>query len=132
MDRARSKTLKRALHFVSLHKPNNHLFLTIMKYFTRILTYFSILAAAALVFTSCDKKEKGPHFTIKGNIANATDKNIGIYHIAEGGAKDLALLHERADVAGIGNEIRLRRAEQRRDLTLDIRHRQIFRGVVLR
>ena len=89
MDRACNKTLKRALHFVSLHKPNNHLFLTIMKYFTRILTYFSIFAAAALVFTSCDKKQTGPQFTVKGSIANATDKNIGIYHIAEGGAKEI-------------------------------------------
>ena len=60
-----------------------------MKFFKGILTCFSFIAAAAMVFSSCSKKETTPTFTVKGNIANATDKSIGIYHIAEGGAKEI-------------------------------------------
>ena len=60
-----------------------------MKFFKGILTSFSIIAAIALIFSSCSKKEETPTFTVKGNIANAADKSIGIYHIAEGGAKEI-------------------------------------------
>lgn len=80
---------KEHLHFVSFrhkHKQKNK---TIMKKFRGILTYLSFIIAAALFFGSCSKKDEGPTFTVKGNITNAADKNIGIYHIAEGGAKEI-------------------------------------------
>ena len=59
-----------------------------MKNFRRALTLFTI-AVAAMLLGSCSDKEKAPVFTVKGNIANAADKNIGIYHIAAGGAKEI-------------------------------------------
>lgn len=60
-----------------------------MKKIKGILTYFSFLIIAALLSTSCNNKEKSPVFTVKGNITNAADKSIGIYHIAAGGAKEI-------------------------------------------
>ena len=60
-----------------------------MKNLKGILTYFSFIIVAALLSTSCDNKEETPSFTVKGNIANAEGKSIGIYHIAEGGAKEV-------------------------------------------
>ena len=62
---------------------------TVMKNLKGILTYFSFIIVAALLSTSCDNKEETPSFTVKGNIANAEGKSIGIYHIAEGGAKEV-------------------------------------------
>ena len=60
-----------------------------MKFFKGIITGFTILVATALIFNSCGKKEKSASFTVKGTIAEAADKSIGIYHIAEGGAKEI-------------------------------------------
>jgi peroxiredoxin len=60
-----------------------------MNIFKRILTYFSILAVFVLAFSSCSKRDEIPSFTVKGTIANAADKSLGIYHIAEGGAKEI-------------------------------------------
>ena len=61
-----------------------------MKNFRGVLTLFAIFASVAVFFSSCSNSEDGPFFTIKGNIANAADKNIGVYHIAEGGAKEIS------------------------------------------
>ena len=73
--------------FIQTTQPQN---LTIMKIFKGILIFFSFFAVVAMLFTSCCKKEAISSFTVKGRIANATDKSIGIYHIAEGGAKEVA------------------------------------------
>ena len=61
-----------------------------MKNFRGVLTLFAIFASVAVFFSSCSNSEDGPFFTIKGNIANAADKDIGVYHIAEGGAKEIS------------------------------------------
>ena len=60
-----------------------------MKNIKKILTFCSIFATAAIIFSSCSKEQE-PAFTVKGNIANSADKSIGIYHIAAGGAKEIA------------------------------------------
>ena len=64
-----------------------------MRIFKGILTLFSTFMAAAVIFSSCSKKtEEGPVFTVKGNIENGADKKIGIYNIAEGGAKEISTI----------------------------------------
>ena len=60
-----------------------------MRNLNRILTFFSAFAIATVLFCSCNNKDKSPVFTVKGNITNCADKKIGIYHIAESGAKEI-------------------------------------------
>ncbi|MBO5865624.1 MAG: AhpC/TSA family protein [Bacteroidaceae bacterium] len=80
-----------------------------MRLFKGILTFFSTFIAVALIFSSCsEKKEIGPAFTVKGNICNGADKNIGIYHISEGGAKKIE--QKKLDKAG-NYEFRISRPE---------------------
>lgn len=58
-----------------------------MKNIKGIATLFTLLAT--LLFVACSGNSKEETFTVKGNIANGTDKEISVYRIAEGGAKEI-------------------------------------------
>ena len=60
-----------------------------MKNIKRIATLCTLLAAMGTAFVSCNGDGHGKTFTVKGNIANGTDKEISVYRIAEGGAKEI-------------------------------------------
>lgn len=62
---------------------------TIMKNIKRIFSFLSILIASTLFFGSCSSHTEPSTFTVKGNITNGANKNVGIYHIATGGAKEI-------------------------------------------
>ncbi len=58
-----------------------------MKNIKGIATLFTLIAT--LLFVACNGNGKEETFTVKGNIANGTDKEISVYRIAEGGAKEI-------------------------------------------
>ena len=58
-----------------------------MKNIKGTATLFTLLAT--LLFVACSGNGKEKTFTVKGNIANGTDKEISVYRIAEGGAKEI-------------------------------------------
>ena len=58
-----------------------------MKNIKGTATLFTLIAT--LLFVACSGNGKEETFTVKGNIANGTDKEISVYRIAEGGAKEI-------------------------------------------
>lgn len=58
-----------------------------MKNIKGTATLFMLIAT--LLFVACSGNGKEETFTVKGNIADGTDKEISVYRIAEGGAKEI-------------------------------------------
>ena len=58
-----------------------------MKNIKKIATLCTLLAT--LLLAACNGSGQGKTFTVKGNIADGTDKEISVYRIAEGGAKEI-------------------------------------------
>ena len=58
-----------------------------MKNIKGIATLCTLLAT--LFLAACNGSGQGKTFTVKGNIADGTDKEISVYRIAEGGAKEI-------------------------------------------
>ena len=58
-----------------------------MKNIKRVASLFTLIAT--VFFAACNGNEQGKAFTVKGNIADGADKEISVYRIAEGGAKEI-------------------------------------------
>ena len=58
-----------------------------MKKIREITALFTLLAT--LLLAACNGNGEDRTFTVKGNIANGTEKEISVYRIAEGGAKEI-------------------------------------------